>query len=585
MKNNKASVSKKSTIIRILGLIKPHAFWIVFSVILALINVACALYVPIVIGKTIDSIISAGNVRLDIIVSSLTVVTITIIIGALAQYILSIFSNRLSYIIVADLRKSVFEHLWKLPIRYIDSHPAGDIISRVITDADQFADGMLMGFTQLFTGVATILGTLIYMMSLNAYIAIVVVLVTPLSFFVAKYISSHTYDLFKKQSVTRGEQTAIIEESLSQIKVIRAFGHENETQDIFNEANDRLEKVSLFAIFYSSLVNPSTRFVNSIVYALVALTGAFAVISGSMSVGIWSCFLNYANQYTKPFNEITGVITELQGAIACAARIFEVLDEIEESTDEGYKELEVTGGDINIKAVDFSYTDDKPLIENLNLNIKKGMKVAIVGPTGCGKTTFINLLMRFYDPQKGVINIDGNNINEVTRESLRESFGMVLQDTWLRNGTIADNIRMGKPDAPMDEVIRAAKETFAHSFIRRLDKGYDTIISEDGGSLSAGQKQLLCITRIMLTLPPMLILDEATSNIDTMTERKIQGAFLKLMEGKTSFIVAHRLSTIMNSDLIIVMKDGKVIEQGVHDELIKKDGFYAKLYKAGMGKG
>lgn len=582
--DSKEKINKKNTVRRVLTLVKPHGMIVTFSLIMALVNVASSLYVPILIGKAIDNIISTKNVNFDVIVPVLMKVIVIILVGAAAQYMLSIMSNRLSFMIVKDLRTSVFEHLWKMPLRYIDSHPTGDIISRVITDADQFSDGMLMGFTQLFSGVATILGTLIFMLSLNVYITLVVVLVTPLSFFVAKYISTHTYSLFKQQSQIRGAQTAHLEESLSQVKVIRAYGQEACVEGTFNELNDNLRNVSLYAIFYSSLVNPCTRFVNSIVYALVAITGAMAVIYGSMSVGIWSCFLNYANQYTKPFNEITGVITELQGAFACAARIFEILDELEELPDKDNAiAIDDVHGNISIRNVDFSYTEDRPLIEDFNLDVKKGMRVAIVGPTGCGKTTFINLLMRFYDPVSGSIRLDGHDITDVTRDSLRASFGMVLQDTWLRNGTIADNIRIGKPGATMEEIVNAARQTHAHSFIRRMEKGYDTVITEDGGSLSAGQKQLLCITRIMLMLPPMLILDEATSNIDTMTEVKIQGAFMKLMEGKTSFIVAHRLSTIVSSDIILVMKEGKIVEQGKHEELLAQNGFYASLYNAGLG--
>lgn len=576
------STDKKSLYIRILGLIKPYTLLVIVSLILALINVACSLYVPILLGRAIDNIIGEGSVNFGIILELLLRVAIVIVIAAVSQYLLSLLSNKLSYLIVRNVRREAFAKIWQLPLKYIDSHASGDIISRIISDADQFADGMLLGFTQLFTGIATIIGTLFFMLTLNVYITLVVVFVTPLSFFVAKYISSHTYEYFKDQSKIRGEQTAQIDETISQIKVLRAYGSEDKQIEKFNGINERLGKASLLALFYSSLTNPCTRFVNSIVYALVALCGALAVVSGGMTVGIWSCFLNYANQYTKPFNEITGVITELQGALACIARIFDILDEINEKPDSDYDYsfTDVTG-DIDIEGVDFSYVEDKPLIENFNLKVEKGQKVAIVGPTGCGKTTFINLLMRFYDPLKGNIILDGQSITDASRESLRNSFGMVLQDTWLRSGTIADNIRIGKPDATMEEIIEAAKESHAHSFIRKLEKGYDTVISEEGGALSAGQKQLLCISRIMLMKPPMLILDEATSSIDTRTEIKIQNAFLKLMDNKTSFIVAHRLSTIINSDIILVMKDGKIIEQGKHEELLKKNGFYTQLYRAG----
>lgn len=582
---NPSKNAKRTTAVRVLKMVRPYRVMILAQMMLALVNVACSLYVPILIGRAIDNIISVGNVRLDIIGSILIQALIIIGIGALAQYALSLLSNRMTYSIVKTLREDIFGHIWKLPLKYMDSHPAGDIISRVVADCDQLADGLLLGFTQLFSGVATILGTLCFMVYLNVYIAIVVVVVTPLSFFVAKFIATHTYDMFKKQSEIRGRQTSQIEETLSQVKVVRAYSVEEQVKKKFNDTNDELKKVSLMAVFYSSLTNPSTRFVNSIVYALVALTGAFTVINGGMTVGIWSCFLNYANQYTKPFNEITGVITELQGALACAQRVFEILDEDEEAPDAGNAIVyENVSGDVRIENVDFSYTEDVPLIENLSLDVKRGQRIAIVGPTGSGKTTLINLLMRFYDPVNGSIFLDDVNLKNATRDSLRESFGMVLQDTWLRNGTIAENICIGKPGATREEIVAAAKETHAHSFIRRLEKGYDTIISEEGDSLSAGQKQLLCITRIMLKLPPMLILDEATSSIDTMTELQIQNAFAKLMEGKTSFIVAHRLSTIVNSDLILVMRDGKVIEQGTHTELMNLHGFYAELFNTGIGK-
>jgi len=585
VKRMNKSPEKKETIRRILGLIKPYKFLSFLSLILALINVAASLYVPILIGRAIDLIIDRGRVDFDQIVSILLRVVIIIVAGALAQYFVSYISNVLSAKIVRDLRAEVFVHIINMPLKNLDNHNTGDIISRIITDADQFADGMLLGFTQFFTGIATILGTLIFMFSLSPSITLVVVFVTPLSFFVAKFISGHTYSMFKSQSAIRGSQTVQIEECLNQVKVIKAFNNEEEMINSFNATNKEMNKVSLMALFYSSLTNPSTRFINALCYALVALCGAFSVINGNMSVGVWSCFLSYATQYTKPFNEITGVITELQGALACAERIFEIIDEkVEKPDGENAVAIDRAKGDISIQDMAFSYTSDRPFIQEFNLEVKRGQRVAIVGPTGCGKTTLINLLMRFYDPEKGMITLDDNNISDITRKSLRSNYGMVLQDTWLRYGTIADNIRMGRPEATMDEVIEAAKKTHAHSFIRRLEKGYDTIITEDGGALSAGQKQLLCITRIMLLLPPMLILDEATSNIDTRTEIKIQNALLQLMEGKTSFIVAHRLSTIVNSDIIIVMKDGKIIEKGTHQELLLHNGFYSNLYKAGMGE-
>lgn len=582
--NSNKDTRKADTIKRVILLILPHKIPAIANLLLALVNVACSLYVPILIGRAIDNIISEGNVELTIVAGILAKAAAYIVLGAVSQYMMSLISNRLSYVIVKDLRTEAFDHIWRLPLSYLDSHASGDIISRLIADADQFADGMLLGFTQLFSGVATILGTLIFMLYLNPYIALVVVFVTPLSFFVAKYITGHTYDLFKAQTKIRGMQTSQIEESLSQVKVIRAFGNEKEINEKFDNVNNELEKVSLMALFYSSLTNPCTRFVNSIVYVLVALTGAMSVIAGTMSVGIWSCFLNYANQYTKPFNEITGVITELQGAFACALRIFDFIDELEETSDVDLPDITAAMGNVNVENIDFSYDKNKQLIENFSLSVKEGQKVAIVGPTGCGKTTLINLLMRFYEPDSGRITVDGQDISKVTRDSLRGLYGMVLQDTWLRNASIADNIRIGKPNASIDEIIEAAKETHAHSFIRRLENGYDTVISEDGGSLSAGQKQLLCITRIMLMKPPMLILDEATSSIDTMTEARIQRAFYKLMDGRTSFIVAHRLSTIKGSDIILAMRDGKIVEMGNHNELMQKGGFYASLYNAGQGK-
>lgn len=584
MMDNTKNHGKLNTYSRIVGLVRPYRLLATLTIILAAVNVTCTLYAPIMIGRAIDHIIDKGNVDFTFIIPVLIKIIITVVIGALAQYFVSFISNKLAMNIVRDLRKSVFKHILRLPLKYIDSHPIGDIVSRVIADADQFADGMLMGFTQLFTGVATIIGTLAFMFYLQSFIAIVVVIVTPLSFFVAKYIASHTYNLFKDQSVIRGQQTSQIEEGLNLVKVIRAYGIEEDIKRDFDETNEKLSEVGLLALFYSSLTNPSTRFVNSVMYALVALTGALYVISGGMTVGVWSCFLSYATQYTKPFNEITSVITELQGAFACANRIFELLDEDEEPRIIDAHEFIDVEGNISIKDIDFSYNKEVPLIENFSLEVKKGQKVAIVGPTGCGKTTFINLLMRFYDPDMGTISLDDINILDASKDSLRSSYGMVLQETWLRKGTIADNIRMGKPQASMEEIIAAAKETHAHSFIRRLPNGYDTVITEDGGALSAGQKQLLCISRIMLMMPPMLILDEATSNIDTRTELKIQDAFYKLMDGKTSFVVAHRLSTIIGSDVILVMNKGKIVEQGTHSQLLELGGFYAGLYNAGLGR-
>lgn len=581
---NKKTSAKSSTIYRIMSLIKPYWIKACLGLILALVNVAASLYTPILIGRTVDSIISPGAVDFITIKSILMRAVVTVIVGAISQYFVSYISNILSCDIVSELRKCMFENILRLPLRYIDSHPVGDTISCVIADADQFADGILMGFTQFFSGIATIVGTLVFMFGLNPVITLVVVLVTPLSFFVAKFISSHTYNMFKEQSSIRGKQTGQIEEALNQIKVIKAFGNEKAIQDDFSQTNNELKNVSLFALFFSSLTNPCTRFVNSICYALVALCGAFSVINGNMTVGILTCFLSYATQYTKPFNEITGVITELQGAFACAARMFDLIDETREKEDTADSVIiNNVAGDIQIENMYFSYVPEKAFIENFNLSVGRGKRVAIVGPTGCGKTTIINLLMRFYDPISGSIKLDGIDIKDIKRDSLREKYGMVLQDTWLRKGTIADNIKIGKPEATMEEIIDAAKKTSAHSFIRRLENGYDTVIGEDGGALSAGQKQLLCITRIMLMLPPMLILDEATSNIDTRTEIKIQNALLKLMENKTSFIVAHRLSTIVNSDIILVMKDGKIIEMGNHEELLNLNGFYSNLYRAGMG--
>ncbi len=568
------------TLKKVLGFVKRYFFWIFLSVLLAAASVAGTLYIPIVIGEAIDFIIGEGQVNFAEITPLLIRAAIVAGATALCQWLMSVINNRVVFHVVRDIRNAAFRKIEELPLSFLDRNPVGDIVSRVIADADQFADGLLMGFTQLFTGVMTIAGTLVFMLSINPWITLVVVVLTPVSLFVAKFIAGRTYNMFKLQSETRGEQTAFIDEMIGNQKVVKAFGREDEAIEKFDEINLRLEKAYLNATFFSSLVNPSTRFVNSLVYAGVGLTGAVAAISGGLSVGALSCFLSYANQYTKPFNEISGVITELQNALACAGRVFELIEEPSQVSDEGNKTLEGTDGDVSLHDVCFSYVPEKKLIENFNLTVTPGQRVAIVGPTGCGKTTVINLLMRFYDVTSGKICVEGNDIRELTRESLRSSYGMVLQETWLRSGTIRDNIVMGKPDATDEEVITAAKAAHAHSFIKRLPDGYNTVIGEDGGSLSQGQKQLLCIARIMLCLPPMLILDEATSSIDTRTEIKIQDAFAKLMKGRTSFIVAHRLSTIRDADIILVMKDGNIIEQGNHAELLDKDGFYANLYNS-----
>lgn len=575
--NKKGSLK---TLRKVLHYIKRYIFWLLLSVIIAAASVAGALYIPIVIGEAIDYIIEAGSVNFEAILPLLIRAGITAAATALCQWLISVINNRVVFQVVRDIRSAAFRKIEELPLKYIDGHPTGDIVSRVIADADQFADGLLMGFTQLFTGVMTIVGTLIFMLTINPWITLVVVVLTPVSLFAAKFIAKRTYNMFKLQSETRGEQTAFIDEMIGNQKVVKAFSHEDEATEKFDEINARLEKAYLNATFFSSLVNPSTRFVNSLVYAGVGLTGALAAIRGSLSVGALSTFLSYANQYTKPFNEISGVITELQNALACAARVFELIEEPSQVSDENNKVLESTDGDVSLENVCFSYVPEKKLIENFNLTVTPGQRVAIVGPTGCGKTTVINLLMRFYDVTSGKICVEGIDIKDMTRKSLRSSYGMVLQETWLKAGTIRENITMGKPDAADEEIIAAAKASHAHSFIKRLPDGYNTVIGEDGGSLSQGQKQLLCIARIMLCLPPMLILDEATSSIDTRTEIKIQDAFAQLMKGRTSFIVAHRLSTIRDADVILVMKDGNIIEQGNHDTLLKKGGFYANLYNS-----
>ena len=572
-----SSQTVKKVIIRI----KKYWVFLILSIIMATITVASSLYVPILVGNAIDYIIGPSNVNFRLIAQILAEIGVVIGITALSQWIMNICNNKITYHVTRDIRDEAIEKIEHLPLKYIDGHSYGEIVSRVIADVDQFADGLLMGFTQFFSGVMTILGTLGFMLSINVKITLVVVLITPVSFFVASFIAKRTYKMFKLQSETRGEQTALIDEMIGGQKVVSAYCHEEEAVRQFDEINDRLQKYSLNAIFFSSITNPSTRFVNSLVYAGVAVTGAISAIYGRLTVGQLSCFLSYANQYTKPFNEISGVVTELQNAIACASRVFELIEEEPEAAESSNAvNLENVDGRVDLNDVEFSYVPDKKLIEDFNLHVKKGQKIAIVGPTGCGKTTIINLLMRFYDVNSGSIDVSGVDIRELTRRSLRAGYGMVLQDTWLKSGTIRENIIMGRPDATDEEIIEAAKAAHSHGFIKRLPNGYDTVIGEDGGSLSQGQKQLLCITRVMLCHPPMLILDEATSSIDTRTEIKIQNAFNKLMEGRTSFIVAHRLSTIQSADVILVMKDGHIIKQGNHKELLAKNGFYKKLYES-----
>ncbi len=570
-----------NTLKKVLHYIGTYRFWMAASIILAAVTVALTLYIPILVGRAIDFIVDWKNVNFANIAKLLVEIGILAAITAVLQWIMNTINNKVTYQVVRDVRNQAFTRIQKMPLKYLDAHSYGEIVSRVIADVDQFADGLLMGFTQLFTGVVTIIGTLIFMLTIHPGITLVVVGLTPISLFVARFIAKRTYDMFRQQSETRAEQTALIDEMVGNQKVVQAFSHEDEALEQFDEINGRLQKCSLRATFFSSLTNPCTRFVNSIVYAGVALAGALSVIAGGMTVGGLSCFLSYANQYTKPFNEISGVITELQNALACAARIFELIEEdVEIPDDADAVVLQEVEGKIDLKDVDFSYVPDQKLIENLNLSVKPGQTIAIVGPTGCGKTTLINLLMRFYDVNSGSVSVEDQDIRHVTRHSLRENYGMVLQDTWLQVGTIRDNIRMGRPDATDEEVITAAKACHAHGFIKRLSDGYDTVIGEDGGSLSQGQKQLLSIARVMLCQPPMLILDEATSSIDTRTEIKIQDAFAKLMKGRTSFIVAHRLSTIQNADRILVMKDGSIIEQGSHEELLAKKGFYYNLYNS-----
>ncbi len=575
MKNNKEIIKK------VLDYIGKYKIFLLLSIILAAISVALTLYIPILTGNAVDCILGPGQVDFAGILVILKKMAVIILLTAIVQWLMNACNNKITYQVIRDVRDEAFRKLEILPLKYIDSHAHGDIVSRIIADVDQFSDGLLMGFTQLFTGVITIIGTLLFMISINVTTTLIVVVLTPLSFLIANFIAKRTFKMSKLQSETRGEQTALIDEMIGNEKVVKAFSREEKVIEQFDEVNNRLEKASVKAIFFSSLTNPCTRFVNSLVYAGVGIVGAFLAIKGRISVGQLSSFLSYANQYTKPFNEISGVVTELQNAIACAGRIFEFIEEEPQIPDaEDAIVLKQPKGEIDIQDVAFSYTEDQKLITDLNLHVKPGQRVAIVGPTGCGKTTVINLLMRFYDVNKGSIQVDGVDIRKLTRDSLRKGYGMVLQETWLKSGTIKDNIIMGKPDATMEEVIAAAKASHAHSFIKRLPNGYDTVISEDGGSLSQGQKQLLCITRVMLCLPPILILDEATSSIDTRTEIKIQKAFATLMEGRTSFIVAHRLSTIREADIILVMKDGNIIEQGNHETLLAKGGFYAGLYQS-----
>ena len=574
-------MKRKSTLKRVLCYIEGYRLYLLASILLAVLTVALTLYAPILTGDAIDYMIGKGAVDFAALLKLLT--KLGVIIGATSvfQWIMNLCNNHITYKVVMDVRTEAFDHMQDLPLSYIDSHPQGDIVSRLIADIDQFSDGLLMGFTQLFTGVMTILGTLLFMLSVNVGITLVVVCITPLSLLVAGFIARRTHSMFKLQSETRGELTGLIDEMVGNQKVVKAFGHEEEAIARFDEINQKLQKHSLRAIFYSSITNPATRFVNSMVYAGVGVAGAFAAIRGALSVGQLSCFLSYANQYTKPFNEISGVVTELQNALACAERVFDFIDQEPMSADPADgPHIEKAEGSVDLENVAFSYTRDRELIKNLNLHVKPGQRIAIVGPTGCGKSTLINLLMRFYDVDEGCIFVDGTPIQDLTRENLRQQYGMVLQETWLKSATVRDNISYGKPDATEEEIIEAAKASHAHSFIRRLPKGYDTVLSEDGGSLSQGQKQLLCIARVMLCLPPMLILDEATSSIDTRTELKIQNAFAKMMEGRTSFIVAHRLSTIREADVILVMRDGQIVEQGTHESLLAANGFYAELYNS-----
>lgn len=580
-KNTQNKTKNKGTMKKVLKYISRYWFFLLFSIICAALTVTFTLYIPILTGDAIDCIVDAGKVDFTALTSILKEMGIVILLTAVTQWVMTVCNNRIAYHVVRDIRRDAFDKIQILPLKYLDAHPYGEIVSRVIADVDQFSDGLIMGFTQLFTGIITIFGTLIFMFREDITITLVVVCITPVSLLVANFIARKTYHMFKLQSETRGEQTALIDEMIGNQKVVQAFSYEEEAMERFDEINGRLQKCSLQAIFFSSTTNPATRFVNSLVYTGVCVVGAFSAIAGKITVGTLTCFLSYANQYTKPFNEISGVFTEFQNALACAARIFALIEEtpqVEEPVDA--KELKNVEGRVDLKDVAFSYVPDRKLIENLNLQVEKGRRVAIVGPTGCGKTTIINLLMRFYDVDEGSISVDGTDIRKLTRKSLRENYGMVLQETWLKAGTVRENIIMGKPDATEEEMIQAAKAAHSHSFIKRLPNGYDTVLSEDGEGLSQGQKQLLCITRVMLCLPPMLILDEATSSIDTRTEIRIQKAFAKMMEGRTSFIIAHRLSTIVDADIILVMKDGHIIEQGNHKTLLEKKGFYADLYNS-----
>ena len=571
---------RKATLTRVLHKIRPYSLFVVCSLIVAAVSVAAQLYIPILCGDAIDLMLGKGNVDFAGVGRIIVEVLVVAVVAAFAQWLLSVCNNRITFSVSRDLRNEALRKIQTLPLSYLDSHPSGDIVSRMVADVDTFADGLLMGFTQLFSGVLTILGTLLFMLSENVVITLVVVCITPLSLLVASFLAKRSYKYFQGQSSVRGEQTALVNEMIEGQKVVQAFGHEAESLDAFDEVNGRLQDVSLKAIFFSSMTNPATRFVNNIVYAGVGLVGALYAVRGGITIGQLSVFLNYANQYTKPFNEISGVVTELQNALACAARVFELLDADDQIPEAENAAVLQPDGHVQLEDVSFRYLPDRPLIEGLSLDVKPGQRIAIVGPTGCGKTTLINLLMRFYDVNGGAIKVSGTDIRSVTRASLRGSYGMVLQDTWLRAGTVRENIAYGKPDATLDEVVAAAKAAHADSFIRRLPEGYDTVIAEDGGNISQGQKQLLCIARVMLCLPPMLILDEATSSIDTRTEVRIQKAFARMMQDRTSFIVAHRLSTIREADVILVMKDGHIVEQGNHDELLAAGGFYAKLYNS-----
>lgn len=579
--NNKKKVNQGATLKKVFERLGKYRIFLIFSILLATVSVALTLYIPKLTGHAVDFIVSRGNVDFPGVLRVMVQIGICTLVTALAQWLMNVCNNKMTYQIVRDIRNEAFHKIEILPLKYTDGHAYGEVVSRVIADVDQFSDGLLMGFTQLFTGVATILGTFCFMLSVNVKITVVVVLITPLSFFVANFIAKRTFSMFKIQSETRGEQTGLIDEMIGNQKVVQVFGRGEDVTERFDEINERLNRASLRATFFSSITNPSTRFINSLVYTGVGITGAFAVVRGSLTVGQLSSFLSYANQYTKPFNEISGVVTEFQNAIACAQRVFELIEEEPQIPEpEQAVVLKDIDGNVKIEDVSFSYVPEQKLIEDFNLDVKPGQKIAIVGPTGCGKTTLINLLMRFYDVTGGQIKVENIDIREVTRKSLRAGYGMVLQDTWLKTGTIRENITMGRPDATEEEIIEAAKASHIHSYISRLPKGYDTWITEDGGGLSQGQKQLLCIARVMLCRPPMLILDEATSSIDTRTELKIQQAFAKLMEGRTTFIVAHRLSTIREADVILVMKDGKVIEQGNHESLLEQGGFYRHLYES-----